>query len=251
MVVHAAGAIKARNLGAFQATNRDGTAMLAAGVKRVPGCRLVHISSQVARAPHLSPYAASKHAGERALMAALDGADTEWVILRPCVVYGPWDAATRSLLRVAASFAVPAPRAPALRLAMVHACDVADAVLAFCTAPLPAPRIFELCDAAPDGHAWRDIVRLAAPATPHFVTVPDWLMMAAGGVADAWSALTRQPVLFGLGKAREILHRDWRPDPGLRVPSGIWAARVSLREGLAWTSEQDSSFLKKRSKRLL
>ena len=114
VVVHAAGAIKARSATAFQATNRDGTARLAAAVRRIPDCRLIHISSQVARAPWLSPYAASKREGERALVAALGDGRSEWVILRPCVVYGPWDAATESLLRVAASRAVPAAARPGI-----------------------------------------------------------------------------------------------------------------------------------------
>ena len=83
----------------------------------------------------------------------------------------------------------------------------------------------------PDGHAWRDVVRLVAPAA-RFVSVPDWLMLAAGGTSDAWSAVSRQPVLFGRGKAREILHRDWRPDPKLRVPAQIWAPCVGLADGL-------------------
>ncbi len=231
VVVHAAGAIKARSAAAFQATNRDGTGRLAEAAARVPGCRFVHISSQVARAPELSPYAASKRDGERALAAALGGA-AQWVILRPCVVYGPWDAATLSLLRVAAGPLVPAPRAPSLRLAMVHVCDVAGAVLAFCGASLPAGRVFEVCDAVPDGHDWRDIVRLAAPAPPRLVGVPDRLLLAAGALADCWSAVTGQPGLFGRGKAREILHRDWRPDPGLRVPAAIWQPRIDLARGL-------------------
>ena len=233
VVVHAAGAIKARNAAAFQSTNRDGTGRLAAASRRVPGCRFVHISSQVARAPSLSPYAASKRDGERALAAAFGEDASDWVILRPCVVYGPWDAATESLLRVAGGFAVPVPRAPELRLAMVHARDVAAAVLAFCTAALPAGgRVFEVCDDARDGHAWRDVVRLAARAAPRFVAVPDRLIMTAGGVSDAWSAVSRQPALFGRGKAREILHRDWRPDPRLRVPPSLWAPRIGLADGL-------------------
>ena len=237
VVVHAAGASTARDGGAFPATNGDGRRRVAEAARQATGCRFVHISSQVARAPGLSPYAASKRDGERALVSTL-GSAGEWVILRPCVVYGPWDAATESLLRVAAGYAVPLPRAPALRLAMVHVDDVAGAVSAFCTATLPgtaAERVFEVCDAAPDGHDWRDVVRLAAPRAPRFIGVPDGLMLAAGAVSDVWAAATRQPRLFGRGKAREILHRDWRPDPDLRVPEAIWAPRIGLAEGLQAT----------------
>ncbi len=242
VVVHAAGATKARNAAAFRSTNRDATARLAGIVARqAPGCRFVHISSQAARCPALSPYAASKREGELALLAALGPAPavsvTPWVVLRPCVIYGPWDAASASLLHLAAGRIVAVPGPPEPRLAMVHARDVADAVVAFCTSA-SAGRVYEICDASVEGHSWRDIVRIAAPAPPRFVTVPDCLIMAAGSLSDAWSRMIDRPMLFGRGKAREILHRDWRPDPTLQPPPELWTPRIDLgdglRETLAW-----------------
>ncbi len=233
-VVHAAGAVRATSAAAFRATNTDGTGRLAVVVGReAPDCRFVHISSQAARCPELSPYAASKRAGEAAVQAALGG--HAWAILRPCVIYGPWDASSMSLLRLASQPFVPVPRAPEPRIAMVHVRDVARAVLAFCDGG-PVGRVFEVCDGAPDGHAWRDVVRLAGPGrAPPFVPLPDAVLLAAGGLTDLWSALARRPMIFGRGKAREILHRDWRPDPALRPPAPLWQPRIELSDGLRET----------------
>jgi len=229
-VVHAAGTIRGRNEAAFRPVNRDATARLATiAARHAPACRFILLSSQAARHPELSPYAASKFAGEEAARAALGS--THWVILRPGVVYGPWDEATRSLLRLANLPAVPVPVAPEPRLTMIHVADVAAAILAFC-APGPSSCLHELSDATPEGHGWRDIVRAASrKASPRFVTVPDSAVLAAGRAVDAWSALTRKPDLFGLGKAREILHRDWRPDPTLRPSPAQWRAEIVLEAG--------------------
>ena len=234
-VVHAAGAIKATSATAFRTTNVTAAGRLARVVaQQSPACRFIHISSQAARCPELSPYAASKRAGEMAVAAALGG--TLWVILRPSVTYGPWDQASAALLRLANGTIVPVPAEPEPRLAMVHARDVAGAVLAFCSAGGEG-RTYEICDASADGHAWRDILRLASLSgrMPRFVALPDRLFALAGAGADCWSALTGDPLLFGRGKAREILHRDWRPDPALRPPPGLWAPRIGLAEGLRET----------------
>lgn len=234
VVVHAAGAIKARNAAGFHAVNRDATGRLAAIAARdAPGCRFVLISSQAARHPQLSAYAASKRGGEEASVAAL-GANP-WTILRPGIVYGPWDQASAALLRLAAGLVVPVPASPEPRLAIVHVRDVTRAIVACCEAT-GSGATWELCDASADGHAWRDILRCAVPA-PRFVTLPDRAIMAAGVAADVWSALSRRPGLFGRGKAREILHRDWRPDAALRPPATLWRPLVALPDGMAETRE--------------
>ena len=61
------------------------------------------------------------------------------------------------------------------------------------------------------------------------------LFLAAGAAADAWTAATRRPALFGRGKAREMLHRDWSSSAALQPPPGVWTPRIPLDEGLAET----------------
>ena len=234
-LVHAAGAIKATSAAAFQATNVIAAGRLARIVaQQAPACRFVHISSQAARCPALSRYAASKRAGELEVIAALGS--TPWAMLRPSVTYGPWDQASVALLRLANGRIVPVPAAPEPRLAMVHARDVAGAVVVLCSGGGQG-QTYEICDANPDGHAWRDILRLARVSgrVPRFTALPDGLFLLAGAGADGWSGLTGRASLFGHGKAREILHRDWRPDPALRPPFALWAPRIGLAEGMRET----------------
>ena len=238
-VVHVAGLTKARREAEFFAVNRDGSARLAEAAATAPGARCVLVSSMAAREPGLSPYAASKRAGEDAAAAALDGSGTPWVVLRPSVVYGPWDREGLALLRLARGPIAPVPRGPEPRIAMVHAADAAAAVVALCREGAPAGERFEITDARHEGYGWRELLRvlagLAGREPPRFVPVPDGAMLAAGALADAWAAATGRASLFGRGKAREILHRDWGSAPERQPPPAIWTPRVDLESGLRET----------------
>lgn len=237
-VVHVAGLTKAPggSRAAFMAANRDGAGRLAAAVAReAPVARFVLVSSQAAREPGVSAYAASKRAGEGAAASALDG---RLVILRPGVIYGPWDRDGLALLRLARGPLAPAPTKPDLRVSMIHARDAAAAIAAVLRAELPPDACFELSDAQVAGHSWRSVLHLigrlcGTAARP--VPVPDRVFLAAGAAADAWTAATRRPAIFGRGKARELLHRDWSSKADLQPPPELWTPRVGLEEGLAET----------------
>jgi nucleoside-diphosphate-sugar epimerase len=237
-VVHAAGLTKARRDAEFFAANRDGSARLAEAVaaSAAPGARCVLVSSMAAREPRLSPYAASKRAGEDAAVAALDRGGVSWVVLRPSVIYGPWDREGLALLRVARAPVAPVPRAPEPRIAMVHAADAAAAIAALCRDGAPAGARFEVTDARHAGYGWRELLRLiaglAGRGAPRFLPVPDGAMLAAGAAADAWAGVTGRASLFGRGKAREILHRDWGSAPDRQLPPAVWAPRIGLEAGL-------------------
>ena len=243
-VVHVAGLTKALRASDFMAVNRDGGARLAAAATAwaSPGARFVLVSSQAAREPRLSPYAASKRAGEEAAVSALGGL-LPWVVLRPPVIYGPGDREGLALLRLARAPVVPVPLPPEPRLAMVHAADAAAAVAALCRDGAPFAARFEITDGRNEGHAWREILRLAAGLAgrerpPRFLPVPDAALLAAGAATDAWAAATGRASLFGRGKAREFLHRDWGSAPERQPPADVWAPRIGLesglRETLAW-----------------
>ena len=236
VVVHAAGLIKARSRGEFMAVNRDGASRLAAMVALVsPAARFVLVSSQAARCPELSPYAESKRAGEAAVAAALGS--TPWVVLRPCAVYGPWDREGLALLRLAGARLAPAPRRPEPRIAMVHARDAAAAIVALCRDG-PVHATFEACDHRVDGYGWGELVREAGRAlgrAPRLVPVPDLLLRAAALAGDGVAALSGRASVFGRGKVREILHRDWSCDPATLLPATLWRPSVELRAGLEET----------------
>jgi nucleoside-diphosphate-sugar epimerase len=236
-VVHLAGLTKALRRAEFVAVNRDGSARLAQAVAaEAPAARCVLLSSMAARAPHLSAYAGSKQAGEAAAIAGL-GAAGRWVVLRPGVIYGPGDREGRALRRLLAAPLAPVPHGPEPRIGFVHARDVAAAVARLCgDGPLSAT--FEVTDECREGYAWSEILRRTGAligCAPRLLKVPDAALLLAGTAADAWSGVTRRPNLFGRGKAREMLHRDWSSAAERQLPAAFWAPRIPLEAGLRET----------------
>ncbi|WP_149537898.1 NAD-dependent epimerase/dehydratase family protein [Siccirubricoccus phaeus] len=236
-VVHLAGLTKARRRSEFLAVNRDGSARLAAAVvAAAPGARCILVSSLAAREPRLSAYAESKQAGEAAAIAALEDR-VPWVVLRPSVIYGPGDREGIALCRLATARIVPVPRPPEPRITFVHAADVAAAIATLCHSG-PAGARFEVTDGQHAGYEWQEVLRLIGEYLQHqprFLPVPDIALLAAGAVADAWAVLSGNASLFGRGKAREVLHRDWSSAAQRQLPSLVWTPRVTLRSGLRET----------------
>ena len=231
-VMHLAGLTKARNRDGFMQVNRDGTALLAGIVAAEnPKARCILVSSLAARQPELSDYAASKRAGEAAV-------GLNWTILRPGVVYGPGDQEGRALQRLASAPVAPRVRAPAAKLAMVHAADLAGAIVMLCMDDA-AGSCFEVSDARPGGYGIEEILHLVAELLgrrpPCMVTLPDRLFSLAGMAADAVGSATGRHGVFGRGKARELLHRDWSVEPARTIPARLWAPEISLARGMRET----------------
>nr|MCU0935663.1 NAD(P)-dependent oxidoreductase [Gammaproteobacteria bacterium] len=118
-VVHCAGAVRGISGADFRAANVDGVGHLARAVSRVaPAVPVVLLSSLAAREPHLSPYAASKRAGEEAFAEA--GGGLQWVALRPPAVYGPGDREMRPLLQALMRGLAPAPGGAGGRFSLLY-----------------------------------------------------------------------------------------------------------------------------------
>lgn len=231
-VVHMAGAIKARSRAEFMAINRDGTeALRAAWAAHAPAARFVLVSSLAAREPALSAYAASKAAGEAVL------AKSDTVILRPCAIYGPGDRATLPMFRAACWPVQPVLNGPAARVALIHAADVASAVVAATRSEMPAG-VWELTDARVQGYAWSEIVEAACQScghAAHSVCVPAPLLALAGACGDLAALAGAAPMLTS-GKVREILHRDWASRQEAQPPPTLWRPVRDLHEGFAQTA---------------
>lgn len=234
-VIHLAGAVSARGPAEFMAVNRDATAALVrAWREAAPGARFVLLSSLAARAPEVSPYAASKAAGETALEAGR-GAGAA-AVLRPGAVYGPGDRAGLSLLRTAFWPVQPVPAVPGGRIALIHAGDLARAVAAFAAAGAPGG-LFELADDRPGGHGWAEIVAAACAAAGRRarpVGVPLALLRPIGRLGDLRTRAGAAAMLTS-GKLGEIAHGDWGTRPGHLPPGGVWAPGIPLCTGFAET----------------
>lgn len=235
-VVHCAGAIRAPGRNAFMAVNAEATrrlAEIAAGESYPP--RFIHLSSLAAREPRLSPYAASKRAGEQALRALRGRLPT--IILRPPAVYGPGDLETLRIFQMAARGLILRPKVDAARMSLVHASDVAAAVLAALQArELPADPI-EFDDGRAGGYTWEEIADAAGRAlrtNPRLISVPAPVLYAAGALASLAAAVTG-PSVLSWGKVPELLHPDWVAEYS-RFPgyTPTWTLERGFKDAVNW-----------------
>ena len=237
-VIHAAALIKAPSATAFRAVNVGGTLNLASAIKDSRQMRRVLlVSSMAAREPQLSHYAYSKRVAEERLTSMLD-CRSEWAIVRPCAIYGPWDRETLGLFRAVSLGIGLRPRVANAHLALIHAADAAAAIATLCDRG-PVGSVLELTDERTEGYSWDEIISAAASALnvkAAAVSVPRTALRAAAAlnVAAAW-ALRRTPMLTP-GKAREILHADWASTAARQPPRELWRPAIALDEGFRQTA---------------
>lgn len=233
VVIHAAGAIKARDAAGFMAVNRDGAARMAGLTLRLaPRARFVLVSSLAAREPQLSDYAASKRAGEDAVAALLP--TERLTVVRPPAIYGPGDRETLTIFKAAAiSPILPVPSAIA-RLALIHVEDAAAAIAALCDGPAG---VFALSDGRPEGYGWREIFDAAAVATgrrPRLVDAPAWLLPGLARATGLLSRMNGQLPILSQDKLAELLHPDWTVSPSERAPN-LSPPRYGVQDGFTHT----------------
>lgn len=226
-VVHFAGVTAALSEPDYFYVNDDGvraTAMAAAqaGIKR-----FIHISSLAARAPQVSPYAASKKAGEEAITAFKGWFDL--LVLRPPALYGPGDRAMLPLLKTltAANALIPSRREA--RFSLLHVEDlarvIADAAFSDTTG------LFELSDGKAGGYGWEEVMAVCGGGRA--IYLPQAVPNAAAAVAERWAKLVRKPGMINRSKIAELYHPDWvAREPVITPPYA-----VTLANGLPVTLE--------------
>jgi nucleoside-diphosphate-sugar epimerase len=238
VVVHAAGAVRARSRREFDAVNRGGTANLVAALASGTGPqRLILLSSLAAREPALSAYARSKRMAEQEVEVCRSRR-RDFCILRPPAVYGPGDRATLEIFRqlVRRRLLVPAPSDARFSLLFVE--DLVGLVERLLEIPRWGGVTFEPDDGRPGGYAWHDLAAIAGrsvggPVRTLFLPGPSvWL---AAGLGEALGALRGQPPTFGFGKLRELRHRDWVCRPVEFVALDEWTSRTQFEDGFACT----------------
>jgi nucleoside-diphosphate-sugar epimerase len=236
-VVHVAGLIRARTREAFFQANAEGVrrlVALAAGRPSPP--RFVLMSSLAAREPALSDYAASKRAGEAALIAAGDG--LPWTILRPPAVYGPGDRATLFFFRCVRHGIGPLLGAKGARLSLLHVEDLAGAVGSVLSSDRSAGLVAELDDGKPGGHSWSEMVSVAAQQLgrrAHVLRVPMALPYSLGLLNAALARLPGYTPMLTPGKVRELYHPNWVCDATAIRERTDWRPIVSIEQGFAST----------------
>ncbi len=249
-VLHLAGLIKAARTVDFFRVNRDSvTALLAAIASRAAsraashhpdgqggGPRFILLSSLAAREPGLSPYAASKRAGEEALRQTPHG--LPWLAVRAPVVYGPGDRETLQFFKTVQRGLAPVAGDGAGRISAIHVQDLAALLARLVEAYLPVADAYEVDDGAPDGYSLGEFAAEAARALGRPVRelkLPRPVMAAAAALVQGLTRLDGRPRILSPAKVREIFHPDWVcHDRRLAAFIG-WSPQIRLAEGFAGT----------------
>jgi 2-alkyl-3-oxoalkanoate reductase len=231
VVIHLAGVIKAARRAQFLHVNRDGAAALASTVKRcAPDAHFMLVSSLAAREPSLSDYAASKRAGEAAVLGVLGPRVT---VLRPPVVYGPGDRETLLFFQLARGRLVPLLGTRDAVVAMIHVHDLVRLIVTLAS-KAPLGQVLTAADARPDGYRWDELLGAAARAVgnpePRFVRAPQALLGAVALIGDAARAMGSASMLNSQ-KLRELRHPDWSVHAAERAQPPGWSPRFDLDTG--------------------
>jgi len=247
VVFHVAGCVAARSGGDFLRVNRDGAARVAAAAGRAGIARLVLVSSLSVTGPSrpgqavdeasgpgpVTSYGRSKKAGEDAVRAC----GVPFTIVRPSAVYGPRDRAFLPLFRAAARGVVPLLGDGGQEITLVHASDLARALVAAATAASTRGGTYHAGHSEPvTQRALAAAVGGAVGRPVRCLRLPAPLVRAILGVAaGVGRALGRAPLLDG-DKANELLAPGWVcSSENLRRDAG-WTAEIPLDRGLAETA---------------
>ncbi|MEO6079306.1 MAG: NAD(P)-dependent oxidoreductase [Steroidobacteraceae bacterium] len=234
-VVHVAGIIKATRKGQYFAVNHLGSVALAEATHRLaPQAHFLHVSTIAAREPQLSDYAASKRAGEDAVLGILG---TRATVVRPPAVYGPGDRETLIFFQLAQRRLVPLLGSPAAVAAMIHIEDLARLLVAQLRETARGS-VLTAADERPAGYPWREVFATAARATGNaqarLFHAPTALLHAAALLGDVGKVLGSANMLNSQ-KLRELRHADWSVAAADQARPAGWEPRYSLVDGFAQT----------------
>jgi nucleoside-diphosphate-sugar epimerase len=247
VVFHVAGLVAARSEVEFLRVNRDGAAALATTSAQAGVGRFVLVSSLAATGPSrpghpvdeasgpgpVTAYGRSKRAGEEAARAA----GVSLTVLRPAAVYGPRDRAFLSVFRAAAWGFVPLLGDGRQEVTLVHAADLARALIAAATSAVTLGRTYHVGNPEPvTQRAFAAAVGRAVGRPVRCVTLPGPVVRACLGAAGvAVRALGRAPLL-DRDKANELLAAGWACSSEALRRDAAWAAKIPLERGLAETA---------------
>ena len=245
VVYHVAGKIAARNAADFMATNRDGTANVLEAARDGGARRFVFVSSLAVGGPTtighpidesrpaqpVTDYGRSKLAAEvlvRAMPASLP-----WTIVRPPVVYGEWDRGTLKIFQLAKRGVVPVFRDGSQELSVIHAEDLAAALIAAALSPAAVARTYYAAHV--QTVTSRDLVRAAGRAlgkTPAIVPLPAVVARGILWTVGTLAYLAGRATLLSADKSDEYLAAAWTCRSDALTRDTRWRAGIELETGL-------------------
>jgi len=235
-IIHCAGAVRGATREQFDAVNVAGAARVAGHARESGAEGFLLISSLAAREPQLSPYAASKHAGETAVGEALG--DLPLFVIRPPAVYGPGDREMLPLLKTMARGTAPVFGSPDARFSLVFVDDLARAASAWAAADAPPRGLLEIDDGRTRGYSWTEFAAGIESITGRPVRlrqIPPFVLNLPAAVNGLAGKLGLVSPMLTPGKLRELRHPDWVCRAGGPELIPGWKPEIGLHEGLLAT----------------
>jgi nucleoside-diphosphate-sugar epimerase len=249
-IVHCAGVLRALSLRDFLHVNADGCDNLyrACLAKNPAVRRIVHISSLTAYGPSaagrpveegdarrpVSHYGRSKLAGQ--IIAESHMSRLPIVVLVPPAVYGPFDRAFLGLFAcVKRGFALAIGREERWA-SLIHAGDLARAVLVCLESGEAAGHAYLLEDGRP--HAWREVataVGRSMHASHVRIPLPVWTVKAACAAIGCAARWKGAPAFFDRDRLNDFLQPSWTcTSARIRADLGF-VPRYTLEQGISET----------------
>lgn len=256
VVYHVAGQIAARNAAEFMATNRDGTANVLEAARDGGARRLLFVSSLAAAGPTtpgqpidetrapapVTDYGRSKLAAEVLVRAMPPPGTLPWTIVRPPVVYGEWDRGTLKIFQLARRGVAPVFGDGSQELSVIHAEDLARALIAAATSPAAVGRVYFA--AHPTVTTSRALVLAAGRAlgggrarAPRILPVPPLVARGVLWAAGTLAHIAGRASLLSADKANEFLAPAWTCRSDALTRDTGWHAHVALDDGLRRTAD--------------
>lgn len=247
VVYHVAGAVAARSEAQLYRVNVEGTTRIAAAARKAGVARFLHVSSLAVTGPTVpgcrldetgrprpvTAYGRSKEAAEEAVRAS----GVPFTIVRPPGVYGPRDRQFLRLFRMVRRGWAPLLQGGAQELSLVHATDLADALVAAAGSGGTVGGTYHA--AAADVVTQRALVEAMARALGRpvrLIPVPPVAVRLLLHVRGAWGRLRGRPSLLSPEKTAELMAAAWTCTSDALERDAGWRARIGLEEGLAETA---------------
>lgn len=250
VVFHVAGLTKSRDPEAYFRVNAEGSRALMEACLNQQGLRrFVYISSQAAGGPSwpdrprteddppapIGPYGESKLAGEEACRTAA-GERVPLTIVRPAVVYGPWERDMLRLFQFARRGLAPRVRGDSC-VSMIHAADLCDLVERAGRLDAAAGRTYFAAD--PSSYWMRDLLRtMGAICGRRVVQLPlaPALLWPFAFINEQLQRMGTGIEILTLTRLKEFRERFWVVDPTRARNELGWESGRDIQEGLRQTA---------------
>ena len=237
-VVHCAGTVRGATRAQFNRVNVDGTARLVnLALDQHPKPHFLLISSLAAREPQLSPYAASKRAGEAVLVEKSD--KLFWTVFRPSAIYGPGDRELTPVFHWMKKGVAPILGPGNNRFSLLYVEDLVEAIVQWLDRKNNPACTYELHDGQPGGYSWRDVIDTVAHLRQGKSVVALRIPLVVAKLFATINLMGARAIgyapMLTPGKVRELRHTNWVCNNTALNSAIGWTPKILLAEGLQRT----------------